>query len=378
MIIHTDDYKKQYELEIYFQEVNSNKRTLKGFLWIFIALSLVWLLTIIRFFDVSIALVTLALLATIILLFPALCIWRKGDLSKPWVKYFFLALICIVSGVIISILSFHAVLLYVIPLLFAIQYRNKQTLWYAYVMNTATMLISSLISFYHGLCDLNLLFQAQHVRSYYLEVLGSGVWNVPLNANPSLVIIIFEVFPRSIILFVFTVMMQYTVISSGADALRIAQLTYLKETDIKTKVYNKTKYQEMIAEYYPQIEHVTVVFWDLNGLKQINDKYGHAMGDIAISKLSSALYPHTNDSCRVYRVGGDEFIMILDNPKSGDAERIIMAVTQELKASNTDSHIEISSAVGLAHGSGKNVLEIVKKADASMYENKRQYKEHRM
>jgi diguanylate cyclase (GGDEF)-like protein len=240
------------------------------------------------------------------------------------------------------------------------------------------MLISSLISFYHGLCDLNLLFQAQHVRSYYLDVLEQGAWNISLNANPSFVIIVFEVFPRSIILLVFTIMMQYTVISSSSDALRIAQLTYLKETDLKTKVYNKTKYQEMIADYYPQIENIAVIFWDLNGLKQINDKYGHAMGDMAISKLSSVLYPYTNDSCRVYRVGGDEFIMILDNPKADDAQRIIKSITQELKASNADSQIEISSAVGHAQGSGKDVLSIVESADASMYENKRYFKEHKV
>lgn len=378
MIIHTDDYKKQYELEIKFQEINSNKRTLKGFLWIFMALSFVWILTMVRFFDVSEFLVTLALLATMILFLPALFIWKKGDLSQPWIKYFLLALICVASGVIISILSFHAVFLYVIPLLFAIQYRNKHAIWYTYAVNTFTMLISSLLSFYYGLCDLNLLFQAQHVRSYYLDILNSGAWNVPLNGNPTFVIIIFEVFPRSIILLVFTVMMQYTVISSGADALRIAQLTYLKETDIKTKVYNKTKYQEMIVEYYPQIENVAVIFWDLNGLKLINDKYGHAMGDMAISKLSSVLYPHTNDSCRVYRVGGDEFIMILDNPKEGDAEGIITTATKELKATNADSQIEISSAVGLAYGAGTDILKIVENADASMYENKRLYKENRV
>ncbi len=375
MTIHMDDYKTQYEYELKYQEINSNNRTLMGFVWFLLTLTFIWFLTMIRFFDVDETMVTTAYVATILLFLPALYIKLKGDLSRPWLKYLLLTLICIVSAVIISILSFHAVFLHVIPLLFAIQYRHKGALWYVYVLNTIALLISSLLSFYYGLCDLNLLFQSQHVRSFYLEQLTMNTWQVPLNTNPCFVIIVYAVFPRSIILFVFTIMMQYTVISSGKDALRIAQLTYLKEMDSKTKVYNKNKYQEMIFDYYPKIENVAVLFWDLNDLKKINDVHGHAMGDMAIEKLSAALHVHSSDRCRVYRVGGDEFLMILDNPKPGEAENIIFLTQNQLKA-NTGSHqIKVTSAVGLAYGSGKDLSQIVQSADANMYIDKRKSKE---
>lgn len=75
------------------------------------------------------------------------------------------------------------------------------------------MLVSSLVSFYYGICDLNLLLQSQHVRSYYLEIITEGALNIPFNENLVFIIIVFEVFPRSIILFVFSIMMQYTVVS---------------------------------------------------------------------------------------------------------------------------------------------------------------------
>lgn len=370
-----EDFKEQYRRELVYQEIKSNKHTLKGFSWFLIAVAFIWLLTVTGFFEVDKKLITIAFLSNIVLFIPAMYIYLKNDLSKQWIKYFLLLLICIVSAIIVSFLSFHAVLIYVVPLLFAIQYRRRRIIWFVYAVNTVTMLVSSLVSFYYGICDLNILLQSQHVRSWYLDVITEGALNIPFNENPVFIIIVFEVFPRSIMLFVFSVMMQYTVVSSNEDAYRIAKLTYLKETDTKTRVFNKNKYVEMVKEYYPKIEQIAVLFWDLNNLKVINDKYGHAMGDKIIEKLSSVLFAHSGDRCRVYRIGGDEFLMIIDNPKQNEAETIIQSVQGKLEADNADNEIKVSSAVGFALGSGADILEVVKTADVRMYENKKRSKE---
>lgn len=372
-----DDFKEQYRRELAYQEIKSNKHTLKGFSWFLIAVAFIWLLTVTGFFEVDKKLITIAFLSNIVLFIPAVYIYFKSDLSKAWIKYFLLSLICIVAAVITSFLSFHAVLVYVVPLLFAIQYRRSNTIWFVYIANTVTMLVSSLISFYYGLCDLNILLQSQHVRSWYLDIITESALNIPFNENPVFIIVVFEVFPRSIILFIFSIMMQYTVVSSNEDAYRIAQLTYLKETDTKTKVFNKNKYVEMAADYYPKIDRIAVLFWDLNNLKKINDQYGHAMGDMAIEKLSSVLSVYLGDGCRVYRIGGDEFLMIMDNPKQGEPEAVIQSVQQKLEEDNTDSVIQVSSAVGLALGSGADILEVVKIADTRMYEDKKRGREGR-
>ena len=119
MIKQADDFKSQYEQELLYQEISANKNTLKGFLWFLIAVALIWLLTMIGFFEVDKALVSFAFLSNIVLFLPPFFIYLKKDLSKPWLKYFFLFMMCLVSAVIISVLSYHAVLLYVFPLLFA-------------------------------------------------------------------------------------------------------------------------------------------------------------------------------------------------------------------------------------------------------------------
>jgi len=367
----TDTFFIQYEQELALQEINANKRILKGFIWFLISVAFIWILNTIGFFEVNKAMVNTAFIVTIILFFPTIFLFHAKDLSKPWIKYLLLTLLCVNCAVIISILSYHAVLLYVFPLLYAIQYRKKRIVWFAYSINLITILTSSIISFYYGICDLNILLQSQHVRSWYLNVITNESLNIPFNENPLFVIIVFMIFPRAIILFAFSIMMQYTVISNTKDALRIAQLTYYKDTDTTTNVFNKNKYEEMISKYYPSIDNLAVIFWDLNNLKTINDKYGHAMGDYAIEKLSSVLNNYANETRCIYRVGGDEFVMVLENPSEGKAESISTAVSEQLRRINDNEQIAIHSAVGFAYGKGKDIIEIAKEADAQMYINKR-------
>lgn len=163
--------------------------------------------------------------------------------------------------------------------------------------------------------------------------------------------------PRSIILFVFSVLMQYSVVSSNEDVYRIAQLTYLKETDTKTRVFNKNKYVEMMEEYYFKLEQIAVLFWDLNNLKYMNDVYGHAVGgDKAIETLSEALLAHAGDSCRVYRIGGDEFLMILDNPQGNEGEDIIQGVQEELELKNRDKKNTDIFLAGVSMGAASAVM----------------------
>ena len=372
---HMDDFKTQYEQELLHQEITANKNTLKGFIWFLLAVALVWLLTMIDFFEVDKMLTSIAFLANIVLFFPPFYIMLKGDLAKPWIKYFLLFLLCVVSAVIISILSYHAVLLYVFPLLYAVQYRKRTVIWYAYAINLVTITISSILSFYYGICDLNILLQSQHVRKHYLSIITPDALHIPYNEDPMFVIIVFMIFPRAIILLVFTIMMQYNVVNNARDAVRIAQLTYDKNTDSNTNVYNKNKYQEMIDFYYPTLEHVSVAFWDLNDLKKINDRQGHAMGDRALEKLSALLTAESTDTCRVYRIGGDEFVTIMDNPMPNQMLHFVSDITTQIQIANNSEPYNFSVAVGYATGQGKDILELVKEADAAMYKNKKQWKE---
>ena len=266
--------------------------------------------------------------------------------------------------------TLYTILLYVLPLLFAGHYRKRSVLWYTYVLSVLMLFVSSILNYYYGIIDTNLLIAGTHQRKWYLDLIANG-GSFTYNAHPVFIILIFACIPRSMILLVFTFMIQYIVTASLHDAARIAQLTYLKETDSLTRLFNKNKYNEMISMYYPNVDNITVIFWDLNNLKIINDTYGHEYGDKSLSALASVLYAHSDEQCRrVYRFGGDEFVMIIDNPYDGEADRIISAVKDELVKCSYDISIEISSAVGVASGNGSDIIGIVKNADSAMYADK--------
>lgn len=179
------------------------------------------------------------------------------------------------------------------------------------------------------------------------------------------------------ILLAFTFILRYISITSHEDAQRIADLTYRKETDLGTHVYNKNKYEEMIADYYLGVDRLAAIFWDVNNLKYVNDQYGHAAGDVLIQTLSSVLYELSTDRRKVYRVGGDEFVMLIENPVETEIESMVESVSAALQEKNSQGEMPFSSAVGWAEGCGMDIRKIVNEADAKMYENKKREKEGR-
>ncbi len=368
---------ERYKQEIIDQERKANRHIIAGFRYFLIAAIIVWVLTVMDFFIIDKVTVSITLVILLPMLLLPLYIAARYDLSNPRLKYFFLVIVCVASNAIAAILTYHAVLIYILPLLFAIQCRQRRMLWITYAVNTGMMIASSLIGFYFGLCDLNILLQGNYPRSWYLENAVDGVVSLPLNGNIVFLVIAFEVFPRAVILLVFALMLQYTVVQSGEDAVRIAELTWRKETDVNTGVYNKNKYEEMADEYYLNIPRIAAVYWDLNNLKKTNDKFGHAMGDALIATLSKCLMDEGDERYRVYRLGGDEFLMLIDNPQLQETEGAIKGVQARLKKCYEEGGPNVSSAVGWSTGEGKRVREVVNKADANMYANKVAGKEGR-
>lgn len=84
------------------------------------------------------------------------------------------------------------------------------------------------------------------------------------------------------------------------------------------------------------------------------DRYGHSEGDALIDKMSGILHEFMHDGCRVYRVGGDEFVMIMDNAGDEQAKDMVAAVRKRMSEVRTENAFRISSAVGCSCGKGRN------------------------
>ncbi len=120
----------------------------------------------------------------------------------------------------------------------------------------------------------------------------------------------------------------------------------------------------------------SIVFTDLDGLKQINDSLGHEVGDQYIISAARFLKNMFRDSDIIARIGGDEFAIITYESSRLTAAGIKKRIAEELETYNEESNLEclLSMSVGIANfdpQSGESLDELLSTADTRMYQDKR-------
>ncbi|QWR76689.1 diguanylate cyclase [Candidatus Magnetomonas plexicatena] len=173
------------------------------------------------------------------------------------------------------------------------------------------------------------------------------------------------------------------VICIGTDVTEVVMLRERLQTlsilDELTSLYNRRGFytlaeqQIKIAKRYGR--RMTVVFLDLDGLKQINDTLGHEAGDTAIVGASAVLREAFRESDIIARIGGDEFIVLVTDSESLDVDiirtRIKEGVDNFNNTQNQPFKLSISDGVvPYDPESDISIDELTKQADALMYENK--------
>ena len=153
--------------------------------------------------------------------------------------------------------------------------------------------------------------------------------------------------------------------------------------DALTKVRNKRAYDIDVLRLDADTKPYGIVMIDLNGLKEINDTYGHEKGDIYINTVCQTVC-RTFKHSPVYRVGGDEFVVILENDDYENRKDLVQSITDTFRKNPDDTTLEPWergwAAVGCAvyePGKDEKAEAVLKRADASMYETKKAMKETR-
>ncbi len=124
-------------------------------------------------------------------------------------------------------------------------------------------------------------------------------------------------------------------------------------------------------------ETVAVLFVDLDGLKPLNDTYGHEVGDTAILTTAMALMDATEPCDVVGRLGGDEFLVVLCHRHSCDSDAVIEQIrysVAERRISVEGSMLALEASVGIALtqcDSDTDPMVLVRQADEAMYEAKK-------
>ncbi|MBP6338088.1 MAG: EAL domain-containing protein [Vitreoscilla sp.] len=151
--------------------------------------------------------------------------------------------------------------------------------------------------------------------------------------------------------------------------------------DPLTRLPNRLMFEERLEDSLTMAdEHGTgelaVMFIDLDGFKPINDSFGHVAGDAVLAEVGKRLASITRPSDLAARVGGDEFLLLLNKPGANEAVaqvalRVLQAIGKQYRLPN-GVDVNLSCSIGIVmypeHGPGKKLLA---NADAAMYAAKR-------
>lgn len=153
---------------------------------------------------------------------------------------------------------------------------------------------------------------------------------------------------------------------------RYNEMLYISTHDYLTGLYNRKTYDEKLVELrekgaYP----FALINMDLNGLKLINDAYGHHFGDVAIEKTASILKKSVGKEDFVSRVGGDEFTVIIPNATKRDVNSFKRQLKLNFKGEKIN-HMDLSIAAGyyIVKDSSITIDEVKKLAENDMYKEK--------
>jgi len=295
--------------------------------------------------------------------------------NKPITKYLLMIVMVLFVTILGSFLTYHIVLVSVIPILCSAQYKNNKLINFAYVISVISVFAIVMAGFYFGICDANMLVLTNQVKDNHIDPVTGEFVLTTVNANPWGTLPLYYAVPRCLVLFATIPMIKHLSNVITENARRETELRILGETDLMTQLFNRNKYLEMIHEYYPKVGQVGVMFWDINGLKKVNDSMGHDSGDYLISAVTASISEVTKGFCKAYRIGGDEFVVIGEGMSRERIAEMVVNIQSSIDKKNQTTKIPISASVGYAVGEGKDIEKVVAEADACMYKNKQNHYE---
>ena len=156
------------------------------------------------------------------------------------------------------------------------------------------------------------------------------------------------------------------------DRVRLAAEQALRErafTDVLTGIPNRAAYQALVDGLRDDECPALVLFLDLDGFKGINDHFGHDVGDRVLRDVAQAIAGALRDDEHVFRLGGDELIVLALSHDRVAAEdftsRVAAAVARPV--ATRDGAITISASCGLAEGAAGDIDALLRAADQAMY-----------
>lgn len=149
-------------------------------------------------------------------------------------------------------------------------------------------------------------------------------------------------------------------------------IKYLSLHDSLTGLYNRAYLEEELKRLDTKRQlPISFIMGDVNGLKLVNDAFGHSEGDLLICTGAKILKEHCREEDIVARCGGDEFCILLPKTTNKDAAIIVNRIRKEFKnTKNLKIPLSISFGVSTKENPDQNIKVIIKEAEDIMYRRK--------
>ena len=315
------------------------------------------------------------------------------------------------NGTLIYFLAFESLMLFPIPLLLYIgaipRFHYKKVIYgfvWLFIVNDVlltTLQLFNIVDFYRTFYITHILIAAGCLFlliSFLLEIFRYKNPDVRLTGAALLFLLAFSIVEFANFYFTlgthigvfmyFGILIFIVVLLIGAVShiIRLMRLSErasyyqkLAMTDTMTQCKNRTAYLNEI-EKLPLSENIAVILTDVNNLKKINDSYGHVAGDQAIINSSKCLCQAFKDtSC--YRIGGDEFLCIVQDWTADEVDQAISEFIEACEKENNNCPYEFHVAIGYAFYSpniDKGIMDTIERADKKMYLIKGKMKKNRI
>lgn len=157
------------------------------------------------------------------------------------------------------------------------------------------------------------------------------------------------------------------------------QIKNMAYQDCLTQLPNRSKLNEYLENALLMAElretNIVLVFIDLDNFKDVNDQYGHLVGDLLLQSVGKRLQDSIRKKDFLARLGGDEFILVLEDVHKKDVDSVLGRINKCFSHSFNIEGIEIK--IGLSLGisyypeDGRDIKTLIYKADKAMYQHKK-------